>query len=196
VTEEEAPAAPAEEEEEEDELLSSPAFLKQKIKVLEKELVTIKEETSEAQAKATETREEWADKRDRLQTDLENFKARYANQTLEAQLDSKIELVKSFLPVLDNFDRARSLVAPEGEEQAAVNAEYESMHATLMGALAEIGVEKIETVGTEFDYNIHMAIQQVPSDEYDEGIVAEELQPGYSCGGKLVRAAYVMVSAG
>ena len=119
----------------------------------------------------------------------------------------------------------------------AINAKYEAMHATLMEGLAAIGVEKVETIGAEFDYNLHMAIQQVlseqsrcnlavislhsrcnlvaispkshrnlaaispqsrqvPSDEYDEGIVCEEMQPGFSCGGKLVRAAYVMVSSG
>ena len=37
---------------------------------------------------------------------------------------------------------------------------------------------------------------QIPSDEYDEGLVAEEMQPGFTCNGKLVRAAYVMVSSG
>lgn len=188
--------AEEEEEEEEDELLSSPAFLKQKIKVLEKELVTIGEETVEAQAKATEMREEWAEKRERLQADYENFKARNYNMTMDAQLESKIGLIKSFLPVLDNFDRARGLIEPQGEEEEAVNAKYEEMYTMLMDGLAEIGVEKIPTVGVEFDYNIHMAIQQVPSAEYEEGIVAEELQPGYLCGGKLVRAAYVMVSSG
>ena len=41
-----------------------------------------------------------------------------------------------------------------------------------------------------------MAIQQQPSDEYDEGVVCAEMQPGYTLGGKLLRAAYVMVSAG
>ena len=38
--------------------------------------------------------------------------------------------------------------------------------------------------------------QTEPSDEYEEGIVCEEMQTGYSCGEKLVRAAYVKVSAG
>ena len=60
-----------------------------------------------------------------------------------------------------------------------------------------MGVKKIETVGTEFDYNLHMAIQQMPTGgEYDEGIVCAEAQPGYTIKGQLVREAYVMVSAG
>ena len=41
-----------------------------------------------------------------------------------------------------------------------------------------------------------MAIQQMPSDEFEENHVMSELQPGYTCNGKLVRAAYVIVSSG
>ena len=77
-----------------------------------------------------------------------------------------------------------------------INGEYQALHAQLMGALDSLDVKKMEVLGTEFDYNMHMAIQQVPSDEYDEGLVCSELQPGYTCSDKLLRAAYVMVSAG
>ena len=71
------------------------------------------------------------------------------------------------------------------------------MHANLMATLTdELAMEKIETVGAEFDYNLHMAIQQIPSPEYEEGVVCSEMQPGYSVKGQLVRAAYVMVSSG
>ena len=98
--------------------------------------------------------------------------------------------------MLDNFDRARTSISPDGATQEATNAEYQEVHARLMATLGELGMEKIEAVGTEFDYNLHMAIQQQPSDEYDEGVVCAEMQPGYTLGGKLLRAAYVLVSAG
>ena len=68
------------------------------------------------------------------------------------------------------------------------------MHAGLMATLGELGMKKIEAVGTEFDYNLHMAIQQMPSDEYASGIVCTEMQPGFTCQGKLLRAAYVAVA--
>ena len=80
--------------------------------------------------------------------------------------------------------------------QVAVNAQYVELEEALQATLEELGLRKIPTVGEEFDYNLHMAIQQAPSDEYDEGIVCSEMQPGYTCGGVLVRAAYVMVSSG
>ena len=157
-----------------------------------------------------------------------------------------LQVLTDFLPVLDNFDRARDSIAPKSEAEEAENAKYSALHADLMAALSELGteerrprpksepepepeacpslvgrrdgggrmrvgrlhadeppplpytagMEKMVVVGEEFDYNNHMAIQQVPSDEYEEGIVCAEMQPGYLCQGKLVRAAYVMVSAG
>lgn len=189
-----ADAQGKEEAEEEEDLLSTPAFLKQKLKVLEKELADVQAQTAMAKAEASELSTEWEQKRTRLQTDFDNFKARHVNQTLEAQLDVRIEVLKQFLPVLDNFDRARASIRPEGAAQEATNAHYTKMHAGLMATLGELGMKKIEAVGTEFDYNLHMAIQQMPSDEYASGIVCTEMQPGFTCQGKLLRAAYVAVA--
>jgi molecular chaperone GrpE len=103
-------------------------------------------------------------------------------------------VLKQFLPVLDNFDRARASIRSEGAAQEATNALYTQMHTGLMATLGELGMKKIEAVGTEFDYNLHMAIQQMPSDEYASGIVCTEMQPGFTCQGKLLRAAYVAVA--
>lgn len=189
------PATDDEDDEEEEDLLNSVAFLKQKLKVLEKELAETTAKTAEFEAQAATVAEEWSAKRTRLATDFDNFKARAYNQTMEAQLDARVKLLQGFLPLLDNFDRARGLVAPDGEAQRALSARYEAAHASLMAALEGMGVAKIETVGAEFDYNLHQAIQQVPS-EYDEGIVAAEMQTGYTCEGQLLRAAYVAVSSG
>ena len=80
-------------------------------------------------------------------------------------------------------------ISPDGATQEATNAEYQEVHARLMATLGELGMEKIEAVGTEFDYNLHMALQTVPSTDYDEDIVCAEMQPGYTCKGQLVRAA-------
>ena len=196
VAAEEKPAEKEEEEEEDDDLLSTPAFLKQKLKVLEKEMAEVEVKKVEAQAEAEAMAADWVDKRARLQGDFDNFKARHVNQTLEAQVEARIKLLQDFLPVLDNFDRARGSISPEGGAQEAVNEKYQKMHAGLMATLAELGMEKIPTVGVEFDYNLHNAIQQIPNEEYEEGVVCSEMQPGWTVKDTLVRAAYVMVSSG
>tara|TARA_B110001452_G_C15126768_1_gene392650 strand:- start:51 stop:791 length:741 start_codon:yes stop_codon:yes gene_type:complete len=189
-----APAPPAKEEEGDD-LLNSPAFLKQKLKVLQGELEKVTAETEEAKAAAELQKEEFGSKRDRLEADFENFKERHYKQTLEKQVEAKSKLVEEFLSVLDNFDRARGSIATDGPESEAVNSRYQLMHAGLMASLEQMGVAKIPTVGEPFDYNMHMAISKAPSD-YDEDIVCEEMQAGFTCEGNLVRAAYVMVSMG
>jgi len=184
-------------DEDEDDLLGSPAFLKQKINVLKTELKKVNEEVETARAERKDAEEEWQQRRDRLQTDFDNFNARNYNQTLEAQIDAKVKRFQEFMPVLDNFDRARNSISTEGDKQTAANEEYQAMRDHLMETLKkEMGVTTIPTVGEEFDYNLHMAMQNVPSDEYDENIVCSEMQAGYMCSGKLVRAAYVMVSSG
>ena len=161
-----APAPPKADADDGDDLLSSPAFLKQKLKVLEKELDQVAKGTEEATAQAAEAAEEFSQKRTRLQADFDNFKARHYNQTIDAQVDSRIKLLSSFLAVLDNFDRARDSISPSGDAEEKVNAEYQAMHTVLMEALeGPLEVTKIKTVGEEFDYNLHMAIQQMPSDE-------------------------------
>lgn len=192
----EPPAEPPAKEEDGDDLLNSPAFLKQKLKVLEGELKKVMEETEVARAAAEQQKEEFGSKRDRLEADFENFKARHYNATLEKQVEAKSKLVEEFLPVLDNFDRARGSISTDGPESEAVNARYQQMHAGLMASLEQMGVAKVPTVGEPFDYNMHMAISKAPSADYEEDIVCEEMQPGYTCEGNLVRAAYVMVSMG
>ena len=94
----------------------------------------------------------------------------------------------------DNFDRARATSSPAGEAEQARNDLYDQLHADLMTALGGLGLEQFESLGKEFDVNLHMAVQQMPSEDYESGTVCSELQPGYNCEGKLVRAAYVAVA--
>ena len=170
--------------------------LKQTVEVLEQELAGFEEEKAAGEVLLAAVTAQWSQKRERLSTDFDKFKARHSNATIEAQVDAKVRLVTSLLPLTDNLERAKSAISVEGEAQQAVADSYAQMYDELQATLIEMGVERIPTVGEEFDYNLHMAIQQVPSDEYDEGVVIEEVQPGYTCQGKLVRAASVLTSAG
>ena len=141
-------------------LLTLPlTYLEQKLKVLEKEMADAEARLEEAKGEAEEVGEEWAQKRARLQGDFDNFRARHVNQTLEAQLDARIKVLTEFLPVLDNFDRARASISPAGDAEDSVNAQYEQLHDALMTSLGELGMERIDAVGQEFDYNTHVSVQ-------------------------------------
>ncbi len=105
-----------------------------------------------------------------------------------------VQVARHMLNVLDNFDRAFGAVQPSTDEELAIEAEYKGTYQMMLDAFAEMGVEEVPTVGVEFDYQVHQAVMQKPSDEYEEGIVCEEFQKGFKCGDSLVRAAMVAVA--
>ncbi len=63
----------------------------------------------------------------------------------------------------------------------------------LMTELENIGVKPIEAIGQEFDPDYHNAVMQVESEEYETGIVAQELQKGYTYRDSVVRHSMVAV---
>ena len=63
----------------------------------------------------------------------------------------------------------------------------------LMTELDKLEVKPIEAVGCEFDPNLHNAVMQVESDEYESGIIAQELQKGYAYRDTVVRHSMVAV---
>lgn len=106
-----------------------------------------------------------------------------------------VQVSREILKVLDNFDRAFGVISAETDSEKAIEQEYQAIYAEILHVLADLGVEEVVTVGTEFDYEVHQAVMQKPSDEYDEGIVCEEFQKGFKLGDTLIRAAMVSVAA-
>ena len=62
-----------------------------------------------------------------------------------------------------------------------------------MTELDAIGVKPIEAIGTEFNPDLHNAVMQVESEEYETGVVAQELQKGYTYHDSVVRHSMVAV---
>ena len=103
---------------------------------------------------------------------------RFAEQGAQGKETATVEVATKMLNVLDNYDRAfQSLEAATNEEVEIVDA-YKNTYDMILDAFAELNVTKVETVGTEFDYEMHQAMMQMPSDEYEEGIVCQEFAMG------------------
>ena len=64
----------------------------------------------------------------------------------------------------------------------------------MMTVLEEAGVKPIETVGQEFDPNLHNAVMHVEDEEFGENIIAEEFQKGYTYRDSVVRHSMVKVA--
>src|SRR5699024_12377544 len=100
--------------------------------------------------------------------------------------------IYELLPAIDNFERALQ-VEVTGETANFVEG-MEMVYRQFKDALTNQGVEEIETVGKEFDPNIHHAVMQVEDEEKDSNIIVEELQKGYMLKDRVIRPAMVKVN--
>ncbi len=132
----------------------------------------------------------------RIAADFDNFRKR---QTRD-QDDLKIQLIcttlSEVLPIVDNFERARQQLNPEGEEAQALHRSYQGLYKQLVEVLKNLGVAPMRVVDQAFDPSLHEAVMREPSDEKAEDIVIEELQRGYHLNGRVLRHALVKVSMG
>ena len=101
-------------------------------------------------------------------------------------------VIEKILPVVDNFERGLASI-PEDEKNSSFAQGMEMIYKQLMTELGNLGVKPIEAKGTEFNPEFHNAVMQVESDEFESGIVAEELQKGYTYHDTVVRHSMVSV---
>lgn len=107
-----------------------------------------------------------------------------------------VQVVKKILGVLDTFDRAFNVIEASTDAEKEIEASYKAAYDMIIQTFDKLGVKKIETVGKEFDYNLHQAIMTRVSDDFEEGIVCEELARGYATeDGNCLRPAMVVVAA-
>lgn len=106
-----------------------------------------------------------------------------------------INVVREMLELLDNFDRAFGVIKAGNDAEAAIEAEYKALYQSIVDTFDALGVEQVATVGTEFDYEVHQAVMQRPVEDFEEGMVCDELQKGFKIGDTLIRAAMVVVAA-
>jgi molecular chaperone GrpE len=148
----------------------------------------------EFEALMAEKEEIW-DKLLRKQAEFENFKKRTKREMETFAKYAAQVVIQELLPVLDNFERAMSNAPPSGDD-GAFREGIEMIHDQLKDALAKAGLVALEPVGKRFDPNFHEAVMHLESDEYDEDIVASEIEKGYMLKDKVLRPAKVGVSAG
>jgi molecular chaperone GrpE len=151
-------------------------------------------------AESTSLREQLDDRKQqylRLYADFENFRKRTERDKEEQEGTITGKILKKILPVVDDFERAQLQISPKNDGEASIHKSYQSVYKQLLKCLKETGVARMECVGQEFDPNFHEAIMQEPSTEYEEGIIMEELRPGYLVSDdRVLRHSLVKVSSG
>jgi molecular chaperone GrpE len=142
--------------------------------------------------KKDEQIEELNDRLKRQMAEFDNFRKRTEKEKSQMFDMGARTIIEKVLPVVDNFERGLAAVPEEQKEDAFVTG-MDKVYKQLMTELDAIGVKAIEAVGQEFDPELHNAVMQVQSEEYEPGTVAQELQKGYLYKDCVVRHSMVAV---
>ena len=153
------------------------------------------EEASVKEEKKTKEQEKIEELEDRVKRQLaefENFRKRTDKEKEQMFETGAKSVLEKILPVVDNFERGLSNIKPEEESDPHVEG-MRMIYKQLMGELEKLEVKPIEAVGCEFNPDFHNAIMQSPSDEYESGFIAQELQKGYMYRDTVLRHSMVAV---
>jgi molecular chaperone GrpE len=154
-----------------------------------KQLEGLQSELEEAQAQATENLDGWQ----RAQAEFANYKKRIARDQEQLYLDAGARIIKRYLEIVDDLERAleNRPANGEGAEWASgIELIYRKFQAFLEGE----GVTKMQALGEAFDPNLHEAIAKEENMDYASGAVSEVVQPGYMIGDRVLRPAIVKVA--
>jgi len=136
-------------------------------------------------------RDQLSDRLARLQAEFENARKRAERERASDRDYATANVVKQFLPVLDNFELAlKSTGAPE-----QLRAGVELITKQMEDILRQLHVHAIPAVGAEFDPRLHEALGSVERDDLPDQHVAEEIRRGYKLHDRLLRPALVRVAS-
>lgn len=137
-------------------------------------------------------RDELHDRLLRKGAEFDNYRKRIERERREHSDQAVVDLLLSLLTVVDDFDRA--LMIEGGADAEGYRKGVELIYAKLHDVLKKHGVRPIETLGTDFDPNLHEAVMHEASPDHRDGEVIGELRKGYMLGEKLLRPAMVKVA--
>jgi len=161
---------------------------------LQKKLAMLEAQLEESFKRARETGDRLKDTHDRLlrtAAEFDNFRKRAVKEKEDVQRFGIERLLKDFLPVMDNLERA--LDHAEQHDPRQVIEGVRLVQKLFENTLAKHGVVAFSALGKPFDPGLHEALMQQDSDE-PAGTVVSEMARGYKLNERLVRPAAVVVA--
>lgn len=129
------------------------------------------------------------------QAEIINYRKRKDEETAGLLKFSNQDLILDLIPAVDNFERAIKLDDTNLDDALSkFLAGFKMIYSHISDALKKYGVEEIETVGKEFDPNVHEALMTAHDETKPNDTVLECLLKGYTLKGKVIRAAKVIVN--
>ncbi len=136
--------------------------------------------------------EDLEDRVKRQMAEFDNFRKRTEKEkTAMYEIGAK-SVIEKILPVVDNFERGLASISEEEKGNGFADG-MQMIYKQLMTELENLGVKPIEALGCEFNPDYHNAVMQVESEEYESGVIAQELQKGYMYRDSVVRHSMVAV---
>lgn len=150
---------------------------------------TATDKTAELEQKLNEANDKYL----RLYSEFDNYRKRTSRERIDLLKTAGEDVIKSLLPILDDFERAVKS-NETATDIAAVNEGVKLVQQKFRNLLLQKGLEAMDTIGQPFDTDMHEAITNIPAPSEDlKGKVVDELEKGYTLGGKVIRFAKVIV---
>ena len=129
----------------------------------------------------------------RLYSDFDNFRKRSIKEKNDAYKNATSDVFKSFLPTLDDFDRALKSVETATDIDS-LREGINLIHAKLVSTLKQKGLAEMEAQSKDFDADYHEAITEIPAPTEElKGKVVDVVEKGYMLDAKIIRYAKVIV---
>ena len=158
----------------------------------DKKLFKKKAKADKKQDALKEKVDELEDKVKRQMAEFDNFRKRTEREKAAMFETGAKSVIEKMLPVVDNFERGLATIPEEDKGSGFANG-MEMIYKQLMSELEKMDVKPIAAVGEEFNPEFHNAVMQVESEEYESGVVAQELLKGYTYRDTVVRHSMVAV---
>lgn len=149
----------------------------------------LEQQLADAQAEAARNLDGWQ----RTQAEFANARKRFEKQRTDLYVNANSDVAARLLPIVDDFERALDS-ASDAIRADGWYSGVSLVHRKLMSVLDGLGIEQIEAVGQLFDPNLHEALGQEPSDDYESGVVTRQMQRGYRLGDRVIRPSLVYVA--
>ncbi len=154
------------------------------------EIDKLEDELNEARLKADEYLDGWQ----RSRADFANYKKRIERDQAQVYQVAVGSILKRYLDVVDDLERALKNRPQEGEGAAWAEG-IELVYRKMLALLESEGLKQMDAAGQAFDPNFHEAISQEPSPDHESGQVIEVVKHGYMLGERVIRPALVRVAA-
>ena len=146
------------------------------------------EETKENDSQAEI--DELNDRYKRLFAEFENYKKRNMKERENLRNMLVSDIMLNILPIIDNLEKAISA----GTKDTAYEEGIKLVLKQLKDVLAYNGVKEIETIGKQFDPELHEAVSHVTDEKLGQNVIKEEFRKGYIIGNKVIRHSMVIVA--